>query len=192
MDPTKNLILPSLMCLTIAFVYYIRFYNKKPDKTKDKSPSSINNEKKEEENKLRSKNKNNDKNNLNKGIDRTNNNNKYIEEKKEEKKNNVLTYEILFDKFCDYVQKNKLVSIKSISQKLNKTKDETIKFLRELEREGKTVGFMGEDGEYFYLTTKEIDLLNNILFNSKNKKINEDELEKQFKQIINEGKESLL
>ena len=51
---------------------------------------------------------------------------------------------------------------------------------------------MGQDGEYFYLTTKEIELLNNILFNSKNKKINEDELEKQFKQIIKEGKESLL
>ena len=186
MDPTKNLILPSLMCLTIAFIYYIKFYNKKPDKAKDKS-SSLNNEKKEEENKLRSKNKNN----LNECTEKINNNNK-IEEKKEEEKNGILTYEILFDKFCDYVQKNKLVSIESISQKLNKTKDETIKFLRELEREGKTVGFMGEDGEYFYLTTKEIDLLNNILFNSKNKKINEDELEKQFKQIINEGKESLL
>ena len=190
MDPTKNIILPTLMCLTIAFVYYTKFYNKKLNKAKDK-PKSANKEKKEEENILRSKNKNNDKKNLNEGQEEINNNN-HIEEKRKEEKNNVLTYEILFDKFCDYVQKNKLVSIESISQKLNKTKDETIKFLRELEKEGKTVGFMGEDGEYFYLTTKEIDLLNNILFNSKNKKINEDELEKQFKQIIKEGKESLL
>ena len=180
------------MCLTLAFIYYKKFYNKKPNKTKDK-PKSLNNEKKEEENKLRSKNKNYDKNNLNEDREEMNNkNSNNIEEKKEEEKNSILTYEILFDKFCDYVQKNKLVSIESISQKLNKTKDETIKFLRELEKEGKTVGFMGEDGEYFYLTTKEIELLNNILFNSKNKKINEDELEKQFKQIINEGKESLL
>ena len=192
MDITKNLILPTLMGLILAFIYYKKFYNKKPNKTKDKT-KSLNIEKKEEENKLRSKNKNNDKNNLNKDIEEINNkNNNSIEEKKEEEKNSILTYEILFDKFCDYVQKNKLVSIESISQKLNKTKDETIKFLRELEKEGKTVGFMGQDGEYFYLTTKEIELLNNILFNSKNKKINEDELENQFKQIINEGKESLL
>ena len=185
MDPTKNIILPSLMCLTIAFVYYMKFYNKKQNKENDKpTQASLNNIKKEE-------NENNVKNNLNEGAEEMNNNKK-IEEKKEEEKNKILTYEILFDKFCDYVQKNKLVSIESISQKLNKTKDETVKFLRELEKEGKTVGFMGEDGEYFYLTTKEIDLLNNILFNSKKKKINEDELEKQFKQIINEGKESLL
>ena len=190
MDPAKNIVLPTLMCLTIAFIYYTKFYNKRSSKIKDK-PTSLNNEKKEEENKLRSKHKNNDKNNIDEDIKGINNKNN-IEEKKEEEKNNILTYEILFDKFCDYVQKNKLVSIESISKKLNKTKDETIKFLRELENEGKTVGFMGEDGEYFYLTTKEIDLLNNILFNSKNKKINEDELEKQFKQIINQGKESLL
>ena len=188
MEPTKSLVLPTLICLIIAFVYYTKFYNKKANKTKNQSKSLIN-EKEEEENKLRSKNNLN----LNEGIEGANNsNNNNIEEKKEEEKNSILTYEIIFDKFCDYVQKNKLVSIESISQKLNKTKTETIKFLRELEKEGKTVGFMGEDGEYFYLTTKEIDLLNNILFNSKKKKINEDELEKQFKQIIKEGKESLL
>ena len=45
------------------------------------------------------------------------------EEKEKEKENKKeLTYNAIFDKFCDYIQKNKLVSIESISIKLNKTK----------------------------------------------------------------------
>ena len=180
---SSRLMIPTLICLTIAFVYYMKFQPKKTNKLVDKSKKNKN-EQKEEEKKLRSKNKNKDE----KEEEKENNN---IEEKKEEK-NAEMTYNVLFDKFCDYIQKNKLVSVESISQKLKKTKEETIKFLRELENEGKLVGFLGADGEYFYLTTKELDLLSNLLMNSKKKVISEDELEKQFKQIISEREQSIL
>ena len=166
---TSRIMLPTLICLTIAFVYYMKFHPKKSNKLLDKSQKNKN-EQKEEEKKLRSKNKDNKSKNEQEG----------------------LTYNALFDKFCDYIQKNKLVSVESISQKLNKTKEETIKFLRELENEGKLVGFLGADGEYFYLTTKELDLLNNLLMNSKKKVISEGELENQFKQIISERDQSIL
>ena len=175
---SSRLMIPTLICLTIAFVYYMKFYPKKANKLVDKSQKNKN-EQKEGEKKLRSKNKDN-KNKDEKEEEKENNN---IEEKKEEK-NAEMTYNVLFDKFCDYIQKNKLVSVESISQKLKKTKEETIKFLRELENEGKLVGFLGADGEYFYLTTKELDLLSNLLMNSKKKVISEKELEKQFKEII--------
>ena len=187
MDSTRIMI-PTLLCLTIAFVYYMKFHQKKSNKLVDKSQKNKN-EKKEEENKLRSKNKDNKSKDKKEEEKEKENNN--IEEKKGEK-NQALTYNILFDKFCDYIQKNKLVSVESISQKLNKTKEETIKFLRELENEGKLVGFLGVDGDYFYLTTKELDLLNNLLLNSKKKVISEEELENQFKQIISEREESIL
>ena len=183
---SSRLMIPTLICLTIAFVYYMKFYPKKANKLVDKSQKNKN-EQKEGEKKLRSKNKDN-KNKDEKEEEKENNN---IEEKKEEK-NAEMTYNVLFDKFCDYIQKNKLVSVESISQKLKKTKEETIKFLRELENEGKLVGFLGTDGEYFYLTTKELDLLSNLLMNSKKKVISEDELEKQFKQIISEREQSIL
>ena len=89
------------------------------------------------------------------------------------------------------IQKNKLVSVDAISEKLGKSKEDTIKFLRELEKEGKTQGFLGEDGEYFFLTMKELELLNNILINSKKKRISEEELQKQFDEIIKEREDSL-
>ena len=189
---TSRIMLPTLICLTIAFVYYMKFHPKKSNKLLDKSQKNKN-EQKEEEKKLRSKNKDNKSKNEQEEEEekekvKENNN---VEEKKEVK-NEALTYNALFDKFCDYIQKNKLVSVESISQKLNKTKKETIKFLRELENEGKLVGFLGADGEYFYLTTKELDLLNNLLMNSKKKVISEGELENQFKQIISERDQSIL
>jgi len=170
----------------------MKFHPKKSNKLLDKSQKNKN-EQKEEEKKLRSKNKDNKSKNEQEEEEekekvKENNN---VEEKKEVK-NEALTYNALFDKFCDYIQKNKLVSVESISQKLNKTKKETIKFLRELENEGKLVGFLGADGEYFYLTTKELDLLNNLLMNSKKKVISEGELENQFKQIISERDQSIL
>ena len=189
---TSRIMLPTLICLTIAFVYYMKFHPKKSNKLLDKSQKNKN-EQKEEEKKLLSKNKDNKSKNEQEEEEekekvKENNN---VEEKKEVK-NEGLTYNALFDKFCDYIQKNKLVSVESISQKLNKTKEETIKFLRELENEGKLVGFLGADGEYFYLTTKELDLLNNLLMNSKKKVISEGELENQFKQIISERDQSIL
>ena len=187
MDSTRNIILPTLICLTIAVIYYIKFYPKKSKKLKDKSNSKE--KENEKQNELRSKKdvKTNNNDNLDENLKKENN----IEEEKEKGKNSELTYNELLEKFCDYIQKNKLVSIEAISQKLNKSKEETIKFLRELENEGKTVGYLGDDGEYFYLTTKELDLLNKILLNSTNKVINEEELENQFKQIIHEGQESI-
>ena len=188
MDSTR-VMLPTLICLTIAFVYYMKFHPKKSNKLLDKSQKNKNEQKEEE--KLRSKNKDNKSKNEKEEEEEKEKERENIEEKKEEK-NETFTYNILFDKFCDYIQKNKLVSVESISQKLNKTKEETIKFLRELENEGKLVGFLGADGEYFYLTTKELDLLNNLLMNSKKKVIGEDELEKQFKQIISERDQSIL
>ncbi len=102
-----------------------------------------------------------------------------------------LNYNILFEKFSDYVQKNKMVRIDAIAEKLGKNKEETIKVLRELEKEGKIIGYVGDDGEYFFLTMKEFELLNNILLNHKKKGFNEEELEKLFQEIIVEGNENL-
>ena len=158
-----------MICLTLVFIIYYRYYSKKAKKTltetqpeEEKNEKNINiemqiiPEKKEE----------------------------HIEEVEEpEEKEEIgkkeeewkITFNMLFDKFCEYIQKNKLVSVDAIAEKLNKSKEETIKFLRELEKEGKTQGFLGEDGEYFFLTMKELELLNNLLINSKKKKINEEE-----------------
>ena len=190
MDSPKSLIIPTIICLTIAIILFKKFKSKKPKKKLDKS--NIKNEeeiveKDEDRNKLKNKKEiTEDSKEVEEEEEIRDKKGKVNEEKEKKKK---LTYNILFDKFCDYIQKNKLVSVDAISKKLNKTKDETIKFLRELENEGKMVGFLGADGEYFYLSTKELDLLNNLLLKSKNKDINEEELEKQFQQIAKQGEE---
>ena len=199
MDSPKSLIIPTIICLTIAIILFKKFKSKKPKKKLDKSGVENNEEKKEvieEEKEIIEEEKNKLKNKKEKPVDSKEENKEeekeVIEEEKideEKEKKKELTYNILFDKFCDYIQKNKLVSVDAISKKLNKTKDETIKFLRELENEGKMVGFLGADGEYFYLSTKELDLLNNLLLKSKNKDIDEEELEKQFQQIAKQGEE---
>ena len=199
MDSPKSLIIPTIICLTIAIILFKKFKSKKPKKKLDKSNIENNEEEKEiieEEKEVIEEEKNKLKNKKEKPVDSKEENKdeekEVIEEEKideEKEKKKELTYNILFDKFCDYIQKNKLVSVDAISKKLNKTKDETIKFLRELENEGKMVGFLGADGEYFYLSTKELDLLNNLLLKSKNKDINEEELEKQFQQIAKQGEE---
>ena len=192
MDSTK-IIIPTIICLTIAVVFYRKIYSKKSKKVAEKSKK----EKTEDESKIKE-----EKNNINEDnikqeedVEKVETDKKEIKEdisEKEKEKKRELTYNIIFDKFCDYIQKNKLVSVEAISEKLNKTKEETIKFLRELENEGKMVGFLGKDDEYFYLTTKELDLLNNILLNSKNKNISEDELESQFKEIVKQGQQSII
>ena len=191
MDSPKSLIIPTIICLTIAIILFKKFKSKKPKKKLDKTNIENNKEEKEviegKKNKLKNKKvkveDSKEENEEEEIVDKK----EEIDEKKEKKKE--LTYNILFDKFCDYIQKNKLVSVDAISKKLNKTKDETIKFLRELENEGKMVGFLGADGEYFYLSTKELDLLNNLLLKSKNNNISEEELEKQFQQIAKQGEE---
>ena len=184
MDSPKVLIIPTIICLVIGLILFRKFKSKKPIKNLDKSNIDNEEEKEEDQNKLKNK---KDITEDSKKEEEEEIGDKIVNEEKEKKKE--LTYNILFDKFCDYIQKNKLVSIDAISKKLNKTKDETIKFLRELENEGKMVGFLGADGEYFYLSTKELDLLNNLLLNSKNKEISEEELEKQFQQIAKQGEE---
>ena len=186
MDSPKSLIIPTIICLIIAIILFKKFKSKKPKKQLDKLNE---NEEKKEKKKNKLKNKKDiidDSKEVEEKEEIGDKKDKINEEKQKKKE---LTYNILFDKFCDYIQKNKLVSVDAISKKLNKTKDETIKFLRELENEGKMVGFLGADGEYFYLSTKELDLLNNLLLNSKNKDINEEELENQFQQIVKQGEE---
>ena len=169
MDSPKNIILPTIVCLTLFFIIYYWYYSKKPKKILDKS--RIEEEKKE--------------NNINIELQEfPKEKEEHVEEVEEpEEKEEIgkkeeewkITFNMLFDKFCEYIQKNKLVSVDAIAEKLNKSKEETIKFLRELEKEGKTQGFLGEDGEYFFLTMKELELLNNLLITSKKKKINEEE-----------------
>ena len=185
-----NIIIPTVICLTLAIVFYKKLKPQKGNQLSDKS-STVNKQKEQE--KINENKKPNISDNNIKEDKIEDNNNKIeqeeeeeeeeTEEKKQQKKRE-LTFKLIFDKFVEYIQKNKLVSIDEIAKKLNKTKDETVKFLRELENEGKTVGFVGEDGEYFYLTSKEFDLLNNILLQSKIKNFSEEELEKQFKEIV--------
>ena len=179
MDSTRTIVMPTMVILTLFIIYY-RYYSKNK---KEKTPLySKNIEKVEEKKELKKKNEELEEEEIEK------------EEKIEEREDNKkwkLTFDKLFDKFCEYIQKNKLVSIDAIAEKLNKTKEDTIKFLRELEKEGKTIGFVGDDGEYFFLTMKELDLLNNLLISSKKKDINEEELQKQFDEIIKDRNESL-
>ena len=185
MDSPRNIILPTMVCVTLVFIIYYRYYKKKPKTILDKSQQEE--EKKE--------------NNINIELQEMPvKKEEHVEEVEEpEEKEEIgkkeeewkITFNMLFDKFCEYIQKNKLVSVDAIAEKLNKSKEETIKFLRELEKEGKTQGFLGEDGEYFFLTMKELELLNNLLINSKKKKMSEEELQKQFDEIIKEREESL-
>ena len=189
MDST-HIIIPTIICLTFAVILYRSLNSKKKsNKTSDKSIKNEENK----ENEIQSNNLDKKKE-IGENIEKEEEIEDDKEEEKEKEKENKkeLTYNAIFDKFCDYIQKNKLVSIESISIKLNKTKEDTIKFLRELENEGKMVGFLGADGEYFYLSTKELDLLNNLLLKSKNKQFKEEELEKQFQQIAKEGEKSIL
>ena len=191
MDST-HIIIPTIICLTFAVILYRSLNSKKKsNKTSDKSTKNEENK----ENEIQSNNLDKKKEigeNIEKEEEIEDNKEEEKEKEKEQENKKELTYNAIFDKFCDYIQKNKLVSIESISIKLNKTKDDTIKFLRELENEGKMVGFLGADGEYFYLSTKELDLLNNLLLKSKNKQFKEEELEKQFQQIAKEGEKSIL
>ena len=113
-----------------------------------------------------------------------------IEEPKEEKKEEEqveLSYAELLDKFCDYVQKNKVVNIDALSEKFGLSKENTIKKLREMEQEGQTIGFVDTNGEYFYLTMKEIDLLDKLFSGSKKRKFSKGEIEKLFDEICSKG-----
>ena len=214
MDSTKTIALPSMVCLTLIFLIYYKFYSRKSKKDSNKSKVEINTEEiheddnkeelnkkseedeneeeKEEQEEKEEKEDNEEKEEKEEEKEEKEDNEEQEEEEDEEEiKNWKMTSNTLFEKFCEYIQKNKLVSVDAIAEKLNKSKEDTIKFLRELEKEGKTQGFLGEDGEYFFLTMKELELLNNLLKSSKNKKMNEEELQKQFDEIIKEREDSL-
>ena len=182
MDSTK-IIIPTIICFAIAVIFYSKLKKKSKNIEDDKSKRIG----KEEKNDLKNKNEEN-KEELEEEVEEE----EVEEEKEKEKKKKEMTYNILFDKFCDYIQKNKLVSVEAISQKLNKTKEETIQFFRELENEGKMVGYLGADGEYFYLSMKELELLNNLLLKTKRQEIKEEDLEKQFQEIVKQGEQSII
>ena len=199
-----HIIIPTIICVTIAIIFLKKFNKKKVNKVSDTTSSSSSSKNKnyqdnkdkndiketttDDNNKVESNEKGNEKEEEEEEEEEKENEEK-IEKEKQKKKE--LTFKLIFDKFCNYVQKNKLVSIDEISKKLKKTKEETILFLRELENEGKTIGFIGDDGEYFYLTSKEFELLNNILLNAKKKEFTEEELEKQFQEIVKDREDSL-
>ena len=123
------------------------------------------------------KNKKNDKNDKN--LEKTNETEADLKEDKAIE----LNYSELLDKFCDYVQNNKVVNIDALSQKFGTTKEETIKKLREMEKEGQTVGFVDSNGEYFFLTLKEIELLDKLFSGNKKRKYSKGEIEKLFNEI---------
>ena len=195
---TKTIVLPSMVCLTLLFILYYHFYNKKSKEKKEKLKSN-NDNKKENENidekkeiiETNEKEKENNEEEEEENENETEEKEEIKEKEKEDDKSWRLTFDKLFDKFCEYIQNNKLVSVDAIAEKLNKSKEDTIKFLRELEKEGKTQGFLGDDGEYFFLTMKELELLNNLLVNSKKKIMSEEELQKQFDEITQDRAESL-
>ena len=138
--------------ITIILMLYYRFYSKKSKKIPEKIMPHL----EKEEREIIEKNID-----LNKISEQEENEEEEKEEqeeiKEEEPKQNLnITSNLLFDKFCEYIQKSKLVSIEAMAEKLNKSKEDTIKFLRDLEKEGKTQGFLGEDGEYFFFNDERI------------------------------------
>ena len=177
MDSAKTKILPIIVPIVLCFLLAIIFYKKLYSKKKNAENKKIDKKDGENEEKLRAK-----QNKKKEG--------EIIDKEKEKKIE--LTYTMIFNKFFEYIKKNKLVSIDAISKKLNKTKDETIQLLRELEKEGKMTGYVGDDGEYFYLSMAEVELLDNILLKSKKNPMDEEELEKQFEQVVKEGMQSFI
>ena len=114
MDSTK-IIIPTIICLTIAMVFYRKIYSKKSKKVAEKSKK----EKTEDESKIKEENNINE-DNLKEEEEKVETDKKEIKEdisEKEKEKKRELTYNIIFDKFCDYIQKNKLVSVEAISEK---------------------------------------------------------------------------
>ena len=149
MDSTKTVILPTMVFCTLVFIIYYRFYSRKSKKKQEQSQDQNQpevKEKKKDDNIIQNKeSEENEQHEIEEKEEE-----EEPEEKEEEISNWKMTSNMLFDKFCEYIQKNKLVSIDAMAEKLHKNKEDTIKFLRELEKEGKTQGFLGEDGEYFF------------------------------------------
>ena len=191
MDSSKTVVIPSMVCITLLFMIYYKFLRRKFRDDSNKPKVELKSEEINEDNFKEELNKKSEEEEKEEQEEKDENEEQEEQEEQEEEneeeiKNWKMTSNMLFEKFCEYIQKNKLVSVDAIAEKLNKSKEDTIKFLRELEKEGKTQGFLGEDGEYFFLTMKELELLNNILINPKKKRISEEELQEQFDEIIKE------
>lgn len=91
-----------------------------------------------------------------------------------------------FDMFCDYVKQNRLINIDQYAKKINTTKEKAIQQMREMENESELVGYLNNN-EYFYLTRKELDLLDNLT-RKRNKEYTEAEIYDIFKEIYSQSK----
>ena len=104
----------------------------------------------------------------------------------EEEEGMPLTYNEIFDRFCNYIIDNKFININEISSQLNISNEEALKKLREMEEEGNIIGFYDQNENYFYLTLKEMELLEKI-FNKNKTNYTPSQLNNIFKQIRNES-----
>ena len=96
-------------------------------------------------------------------------------------------YKKMFSKFCDFVQKNKILKLSDLSKKFKTTNEETLKKLREIEKEEELIGYCNND-IYFYLTQNELKFLNDLFINSKKKKFKNSYLNNLFNEITSKRK----
>lgn len=92
----------------------------------------------------------------------------------------------LFNMFCEYVKKNRVINIDQYAKKLHTTKEKVIQQMRDMEKESELMGYLNNN-EYFYLTLKEIDLLDNLT-RKRNKTYTETEINSLFQEIVSQGK----
>ena len=96
-------------------------------------------------------------------------------------------YKKMFSKFCDFIQKNKILKLSDLSKKFKTTNEETLKKLREIEKEEELIGYCNND-VYFYLTQNELNFLNDLFINSKKKKFKNSYLNNLFNEITSKRK----
>ena len=114
----------------------------------------------------------------------SNDNNISIENNDDEEE---FDYKKMFSKFCDFVQKNKILKLSDLSKKFKTTNEETLKKLREIEKEEELIGYCNND-VYFYLTQNELNFLNDLFINSKKKKFKNSYLNNLFNEITSKRK----
>ena len=96
-------------------------------------------------------------------------------------------YKKMFNKFCDFVQKNKILKLSELSNRFKTTNEETLKKLREMEKEEDLIGYYNKDA-YFYLTKNELKFLNDLFINSKKKKYKNSYLNNLFQELTSKRK----
>ena len=114
----------------------------------------------------------------------SNDNNISIENNDDEEE---FDYKKMFSKFCDFIQKNKILKLSDLSKKFKTTNEETLKKLREIEKEEELIGYCNND-VYFYLTQNELNFLNDLFINSKKKKFKNSYLNNLFNEITSKRK----